>query len=100
MERGLTRGRVLEAECWLIDAAEMWRTGERAYVAIRSVLWRSREADMSIGAPPDFSTMPEESQPILAEIQRVFGFIPPALGAVAQDTASLRRLVDHANRIC
>ena len=30
MQRGLERGRVLEADCWLINAAEMWRAGEQA----------------------------------------------------------------------
>jgi len=30
MGRGLCRGRVLQADCWLIDAGEMWQAGERA----------------------------------------------------------------------
>lgn len=38
----------------------------------------------------DFANMPAESQPILAEIRHAFGFIPPALGAVARDPAALR----------
>lgn len=45
---------------------------------------------MSIATPPDFSDMPAESQPTLAEIRSVLGFVPPALGAVARDPAALR----------
>ncbi|GEM_PF-6265183 len=45
---------------------------------------------MSAGATPDFAGMPPESQPILAEIHQVFGFIPPAMVSLAQDPVSLR----------
>lgn len=45
---------------------------------------------MSLENAPDFADMPAESQSILAEIRQAFGFVPPALGAVAQDPASLR----------
>lgn len=45
---------------------------------------------MSTENARDSANVPPESQPILVEIRRAFGFIPPALGAMAQDPVALR----------